>query len=144
MKKIFALVVIFSNIFYICHAQEGQEDGEMQKKIEAIKIAFITKHLDLSPEEAQKFWPVFNKFSHEIKEARKLHKDDVLKRDEAVLNIKKKFKPDFVSAIGDVKFNKFLNAEGEFKKFLQRKLKERREQNADGPPRFKRKNFNEN
>ena len=27
------------------------------KKIEAMKIAFITKRLDLTPDESQRFWP---------------------------------------------------------------------------------------
>ena len=32
-------------------------------RIEAEKIAFFTKRLDLSPEEARKFWPVYNDFT---------------------------------------------------------------------------------
>ena len=32
-------------------------------RIEAEKIAFFTKRLDLSPEEAQIFWPVYNDFT---------------------------------------------------------------------------------
>lgn len=33
-------------------------------RIEAEKIAFFTKRLDLSTEEAQKFWPVYNDYSN--------------------------------------------------------------------------------
>ena len=40
---------------------------EKRKKIEIQKIAFITKALDLSSEEAQVFWPVYNNFSDEMK-----------------------------------------------------------------------------
>ena len=33
-----------------------------KEKVEAMRIAFLTQKLDLSPEEAQKFWPVYNEF----------------------------------------------------------------------------------
>lgn len=44
---------------------QPQRPGEEQRKkdferIKAEKIAFITSELDLSPEEAQVFWPVYN------------------------------------------------------------------------------------
>ena len=35
-----------------------------------MKIAFITNKLELSPEEAQKFWPVYNKFENKFRELR--------------------------------------------------------------------------
>jgi len=37
------------------------------KKIQAMEMAFITKELNLSPDEAQKFWPVFNQYRNELK-----------------------------------------------------------------------------
>ena len=37
-----------------------QGDGE---KLTAYKIAFFTKNLDLTPAEAEKFWPLYNDFS---------------------------------------------------------------------------------
>lgn len=33
------------------------------EKIKAIQVAFISNKLNLTPEEAQKFWPIFNQFS---------------------------------------------------------------------------------
>jgi len=38
------------------------------EKLKAYKIAFFTKRLDLTPQEAEKFWPVYNEF-----QSRKLH-----------------------------------------------------------------------
>jgi hypothetical protein len=142
MKKIFLITLLFTNIIYFCKGQDIdiEPQQEKEKKIEAIRTAFITKYLDLSPEEAQKFWPVHNKFVNEVKQAAKTHKDDALKREEAVLNVKKKYKPDFVSAIGEIKFNKFLNANQAFKKFLQNWLQER-QRNPDRP-RLRRKDVN--
>lgn len=36
------------------------------KRIESLKTKFITEKLDLSPEEAQKFWPVYNAYRKEL------------------------------------------------------------------------------
>ena len=56
---------------------EGGNKGD-RDKIEAMKIGFITKALDLSQEEAQQFWPVYNQFEAERnvlhKEKRAHHK----------------------------------------------------------------------
>ena len=36
--------------------------GQNKERIKALKIAFITERLDLTEQEAQKFWPVYNAF----------------------------------------------------------------------------------
>ena len=42
-----------------------------REKIEIEKIAYITKSLDLSSEEAQVFWPLYNKYSDKKNEINK-------------------------------------------------------------------------
>lgn len=39
-------------------SQESKESK--RKKIKALKVAFITERLELTPDEAQTFWPVYN------------------------------------------------------------------------------------
>ena len=56
-------------------------DGPKKEKVEAMRVAFITNKLDLTPEEAQKFWPVYNEFH---KKQEELHK----KRREQMKNMK--------------------------------------------------------
>ncbi|MBQ9309735.1 MAG: hypothetical protein IJ222_02600 [Bacteroidales bacterium] len=59
--------------------QKGRPDGkdrqqnhkEMISRLQSEHIAFLTAELDLSPEEAQAFWPVFNKVQ---KEQMEIHK----------------------------------------------------------------------
>jgi len=43
----------------------------MQGKVEEFKIAFLTKKLDLTPAEAQKFWPIYNEIDAQRKDIRK-------------------------------------------------------------------------
>ena len=57
-------------------AQPGQ--GKMTKEeIEAQKVAYITQAVDLTPEEAQLFWPVYNQFAAEMGALRKERKDNL-------------------------------------------------------------------
>ncbi len=43
------------------------QNKEALKKIEAAKIALITERLDLTPEQAEKFWPVYNEYNNQLK-----------------------------------------------------------------------------
>ncbi|MFX0556725.1 hypothetical protein ACOCEA_08000 [Maribacter sp. CXY002] len=55
MKKI--LLPIFILFATFSFAQK-----ESWEKIKSLKVAYITEHLDLSSEEAQEFWPVYNAY----------------------------------------------------------------------------------
>lgn len=44
-------------------------NGEWREKMRAEKIAFLTAEMDLTPEEAQAFWPVYNRAEAEKKAA---------------------------------------------------------------------------
>ena len=50
------------------NASARHGDGD---KFKSEKIAFITTELNLTPAEAEKFWPVYNQLSQEKKEALK-------------------------------------------------------------------------
>lgn len=43
---------------------------ERLERVEALKVAFMTDKLALTPEEAQKFWPVYNQYEAERRELR--------------------------------------------------------------------------
>lgn len=58
-------------IGFACTAQPTGPHHDKKEQIEAHKIAFITNHLDLTPEEAQVFWPVYNQCQKEREELRK-------------------------------------------------------------------------
>lgn len=52
-------------------AQPTHKHNGWQERIQSEKIAFLTVELNLSPEEAQVFWPVYNKIAAEKKELNK-------------------------------------------------------------------------
>lgn len=71
MKKL--IIILLTGLFFTPGiAQEEQiKDPKAQEKIKAARIAFITERLGLTPEEAEKFWPVYREFSmkrQELKE----------------------------------------------------------------------------
>lgn len=56
--------------------EKGERQQEKKDNIEAMKIAFLTTKLDLTPEEAQKFWPVYNQYNDKLQELRKKRRSD--------------------------------------------------------------------
>ena len=117
MKKYLLLVLI---IFGIASRIKAQETDE---KIQALKVAFITQKLQLSPVEAQRFWPVYDQYQNEI---RNLQLDYVngsaLENEEKLLNIRKKYEPYFQRALGPQKANSLYNVERDFRSILIRRL----------------------
>lgn len=52
------------------------QTGE-QADVESIRIAFLTKRLALTPDEAKVFWPVYNQYQSEIWELKKAQREEV-------------------------------------------------------------------
>lgn len=50
--------------------EEPAKDPKGRQRIEAARIAFITERLGLTPEEAEKFWPVYREFNQKRMEIR--------------------------------------------------------------------------
>lgn len=50
------LFLLFSTLIF------SQEMDEKIERIKALRVAYISDRLELTPEEAQKFWPLFNQF----------------------------------------------------------------------------------
>ena len=112
-----------------------------REKIEVQKIAFITKQLDLTPEEAQKFWPVYNQFSDARKQLHEQHKenrkdidnlsdseiekliDNHIILDQKELDLKKKYHAEFKKVLSNKKIAKLYHAEMMFKAELLKRLK---------------------
>lgn len=95
MRKIKLVTLLL--LFTICSMAQPDgpppRGGKMDDKIKSMKIAFITERLNLTPEESQKFWPVFNQFESEMKALRPGRKDGP---------------PDF-AAMSDKEVEKFLD-----------------------------------
>ena len=135
MKKYLLSLLFITFSFVGVFAQETPGEGG---RLQAYKMAFLTKKLNLTPEEAQRFWPVFNKYEQEIRSVRIANKDkngDVIETEEKILNIRKKYTADFGKALSPERVNDVYRAEKEFGTIVQKELLERRQN-----PNNKRRN----
>ncbi len=124
-------------------AKKRQEMGERMK---ASKIAYITEHVDLSPEEAEKFWPIYNEqekkreeLTHSLmeryrgKEDKKEVTDEQaeemmqqrFKQEQDLLNLKTQYHKKFTEILPATKVLKLYDAENNFKRQLMEKYKHR-------------------
>lgn len=135
MKKLYTIFIFLATSFF-AKAQDEQPqvpEQKQQEKIEALKVAFITKELDLTPDEAQKFWPVYNQYSKELKSTIK-DNQDVIDRDEKVVGLRKRYKDQFTKVLGPDRMNRMFNAERDFRQLLIKSLKRQRQKaNMDRP-----------
>ncbi|MBI1286756.1 MAG: hypothetical protein GC178_04180 [Flavobacteriales bacterium] len=76
MKKLLILsgLLILSSIWFAM-AQE-ELDPSKRERLEALKVAYLTEKLSLTPEEAQQFWPVYNELDDKMRELRKQQRDN--------------------------------------------------------------------
>lgn len=134
MKYIFTLLLFIGSFQLNAVAQE-QRDGE---RLEALKVAYLTKKLNLSTEEAQKFWPVYNTYIADLKKVRQSTRGgDELEREEKLLSVRKKYQGEFTKALSANRANEFFKAEKEFYSYVQKELQERRQQRQDNRARFR-------
>ncbi len=79
MKKFIAFTICLFAAVVLFAQPQGKPSEEQRKKdferIQSEKIAYITQELDLSPEEAQVFWPVYNQCWKESLAAHKKMRD---------------------------------------------------------------------
>lgn len=121
------LYIIFLSFSFSSSIAQGNPPGKKAERVQALKVAFITQKLELTTDEAQKFWPVYNQYETELKQVIRSSRGggDVLENEEKVLNLKKKYKSEFIKAVGEQKTTAFYNAEREFRGVLLRQLKNR-------------------
>ncbi|PBQ31264.1 hypothetical protein CNR22_05625 [Sphingobacteriaceae bacterium] len=67
MKYLLRIAIIF--LFFVegnsVFAQSGKD------KVEALRVAYITENVGLTPSESEKFWPVYNEYNEKIKAIRR-------------------------------------------------------------------------
>ena len=106
MKKIFCLLS-FIMTFFVAQAQERPMNRQnmppprpmnkvQRERLESFRIQFITKKLDLTPAEAEKFWPLYNEQKEASRNLMQTAKEDEIAFQEAMLVIRKKFKKDLM------------------------------------------------
>jgi hypothetical protein len=122
MKKYLLILTFLLGGFSMAFAQENQPGDEQAKleRLKALYVAYVTKQLDLTPDEAQRFWPVHTQFENDLKNVNKDLPE--LEKEQARLNIKKKYQDGFVKIIGTQRFEKFMRLNQEFREKLRKQI----------------------
>ena len=106
---------------------QGQANPKREEKIKALYIAYISQQLSLTPAEAEKFWPAHTQYEADLQQINKGNLPE-LDRQQAVLNVKKKYQNNFNKIIGNERCNNFYKQDAEFRKKLVDRLKQMRQQ----------------
>jgi len=125
MKKYLLGLVLMAVSFLPAAAQEPDGGARLQ----ALKIAWLTKKLDLSPDEAQRFWPIYNKYTDEIRAIRQDQKQKntpEIEVEDKILGVRKKYNGEFSKALSADKANTFFRSERDFGNEIRKELQERR------------------
>lgn len=155
MKKLLILsAVILLSSFQFVKAQDELEPSK-RERLEALKVAYLTEKLNLTPEEAQRFWPLYNEFEEKKGELRKQKRDNESKTklnffemsddglsdaidqqldlEQQELNLKKEYNERFKKILPIKKVAKLYAAEHGFRKELLHRAKDRAKI-PGGPP----------
>lgn len=94
-----------------------------------MKIGFITNRLNLTPEEAQKFWPIYKLYSNEERQVYAQYRLDrnELGLQKGLVAIREKYSVEFLKAISPGKINDFFRAERDFYNFVEREQQRRQQ-----------------
>lgn len=153
MKTLVTFLTLFIATGLFAQPPGGPGNKEERKeRIKAHKIAFISTELDLTTEEAEKFWPIYNEMEAELDEInedkratlKKMRDFEELSDDESYElteklfdyeakenAIRKKYLSKFASVVGKKKAAKVFVAEERFKRELLKQIK----QGPHGGPR---------
>jgi hypothetical protein len=135
--KIFLLILISLPVF----AQDdemGQKYPNAREKINAARAAYITQRLNLTTDEAEKFWPLYNEFTQkrqvlrkQYRQAKKSGQDEKTLLDldfkikQQELDLEKDYSDEFLKVISPQKLVLLHQAEDDFRKLLIRQIEMR-------------------
>jgi hypothetical protein len=139
--------IFLLSFFFIAQDGFGQ-GGDAREKIEAARIALITERLGLTPEQAEKFWPVYNEYDQQRRELARQLQDarqqvDVnnmteeqsrnlmdlgLNIRERQVQLERQYAQRLTNVISAQQLLSLKKAEDDFRRMILRRLEERKEQ----------------
>jgi hypothetical protein len=145
--KHYILLFIATLIFSSGIAQSDQ-NGKAEAKLEAARIGLITERLNLTPKQAQQFWPVYNQFAQERRriqqeyrntrqqynmqnmteeEGKRLMKAGMDTK-QAVLNLERDYAGRLNEVVSAKQLMALRKAEDDFRSMIIRRLEQRKRQ----------------
>lgn len=113
--------------FTLLAQQRPGAQSMREGRLQSLEIAFLTRELALTPPEAEKFWPIYNKYTEEMRSSMRNREMDVIDRQQQMLDVRKKYKNDFNRVLSPERTNRLFEAEVRFREMVKRELQQRRE-----------------
>jgi hypothetical protein len=141
MRNLIIALALVGAFLHALPSQAQQQDrGE---RIRALRVAFITDKLQLTPEESEKFWPVYNQYEAEQKRIRQKYKADLdlsimkdedversitdrFEMEEQIIKLKRDYFQRMKSFIAVRKIAQLQRSEQEFNRELLKRIQEAR------------------
>lgn len=145
---IIGLLLVFCLQIGMTQRRDRRDMQDRRDRLETLRIGYITEELNLSSEEAQQFWPVYNEYESKMQEIRserpprsgeniseseaKAWIESSLQQESALNEMRKDYVAKLLEVIPAVKVVRLFEAERKFKLEMIDHLRKRMEK--DGPP----------
>lgn len=146
--RIFTLIGILCSFTLVLNAQERKGREEHIEKFRSMKIAYFSEQLELTPEEAEKFWPLYNDFESKKREVNRYrHRrsrnmdeqlanmtdqeagkmaDDMIEAKKKEINLDESFHSELKKIFPPKKVLKYYITEHRFREYMLRKIRDER------------------
>jgi hypothetical protein len=137
MKNLLIILLLMFGSASATMSQEPEKTQQQQQqpdggKLKALQIAYLTTKLNLKPEEAQRFWPVFNQYQDEIRKVRIEGKDlPEVDKEQKIVDIRKKYFEEFTKVLNKDRADRVFKADNEFRDVIRKEIQERRQLKQD-------------
>jgi hypothetical protein len=144
LRYIFFLLIILSTgtdeaTAQVNNLRRTNVRSNRNPKLEAARNRFISQQLSLTDEESRRFWPVYNRYQEELTAVRILKRlnnsstqtngteqvDKDLQYDTQMINIRKRYRDEFMKILPPAKVSELYKSEQEFTSELIKQLSER-------------------
>lgn len=140
-------IAIMGMLILISLTSYGQDKAAMQK-IESARIALITERLELTPDQAEKFWPLYREYNLQRRQMREEFRNTRQSADlqnlseeqskelmqqtmnlkQQELNLERKYAERMTQVISTQQMLRLRNAEKEFQQRLLQRIQQQRQQ----------------
>ena len=145
MKKRFIGVILSMCLITLFGFAQGNKK-QLQERIETRKVAFMTNRLELTPDEAQQFWPLYNEYQAKRTAIKKeyggkgnlnlmtdvevgIFVDKQLEREERMLDLKREYVYKIKNVLPIRKVAMLPRLENRFKEWMLSQIKQRKGKN---------------
>ena len=123
MKKFLLILTLALFAGFAAKAQDDDNDKIRDKMRE-----FIQKRMNLSKNEAERFTPVFIRYFREWRQTLRENRDDVLVRQQKIVDLKIRYRSEFKEIVGEKRSNEVFKKQEEFVRIIAEQSRSRKDE----------------